>query len=59
MSTEPDNLQFERAEYAQPDQGARQCATCKAPITDVYYEVEGRLVCPICHEGLQRALTGG
>jgi hypothetical protein len=41
-----DDLQFERAEYADPN--AKRCAICKNAIADSYYQLAGHDVCPAC-----------
>jgi hypothetical protein len=65
MSDEPDakppsadGLQFDHVEYSTPG-AAATCAACGQSIGDRYYEVNGQLLCPGCHEHLQRSLTGG
>jgi hypothetical protein len=63
-----DDLQFEVAEPVQSGtaagttQAARpagmQCASCKAPVRDVYWGLRGHGVCTACKEKLSAALTG-
>lgn len=53
-----DELQFERAEYQQPDAQAAHCAACNQSL-DTYYEVGGRMVCPACRAGLENAQPPG
>jgi hypothetical protein len=64
MTDEPDakrpsdGLQFDHVEYTTPS-AAATCTACGQSIRDCYYEVNGNLLCPVCHESLQASLTGG
>jgi hypothetical protein len=52
------DLQFDRAEFsggAQPT----VCATCRAPIRDTYYEVDGQVTCDRCRRRAEFARTSG
>lgn len=51
-------LQFDRADYGEGKPGA-VCATCQAPIHDVYYQVGGRMTCERCHAAALVAGTSG
>ena len=39
-------LQFETVERATP--AARACPACNRPITDTYFEISGKVICPVC-----------
>jgi hypothetical protein len=52
---EPGSLQLERAEFDQPLHTT--CAACGQPLRDAYYEVNGKVVCPGCHEQLKSAFN--
>ena len=56
--TNPGELQFDRAEPTQPTT-AGTCATCKQPLRDTYYEVNGQVVCASCRARLEQHVTGG
>ncbi len=49
------DLQFDKAEAAGGQQ-ALACVSCKQPITDTYYEVGGKIVCPRCRAALAAQL---
>jgi hypothetical protein len=53
-----DTLQFDQAEYSAPVQ-ARECTSCKQPITTAYFEVNGQIMCPACRDAVLAAFTGG
>jgi hypothetical protein len=50
-----DSLQFDRAERAAPP-GAVICASCKNPIHDAYYSLNGRTFCGRCKSQIEAAL---
>jgi hypothetical protein len=52
-------LQFERADFAKPAGQTVTCSGCKSVINDAYYEVNGKIACAKCHDGLKAALGGG
>ena len=39
--------------------GVAACAACGEPITDVYFEANGKVVCPRCREAVAASQTGG
>lgn len=41
------------------DAGVSVCAACAEPITDVYYEANGKVVCPRCREAVAASMAGG
>jgi hypothetical protein len=56
-----DDLQFSTVEPA-PGSGpaaAPTCAACRQPITDLYYAVGDKLICPACRERYAAAREGG
>ncbi len=55
--TATDALQFERAEFDQTP--TAQCAACKAPLADYYYDVNGRTVCEKCRYAIEASLASG
>jgi hypothetical protein len=57
--TTPGDLQFDRAEPAQPSAAGTTCASCKQPLRDSYYEVNGKVVCASCRALVEQHLTGG
>ncbi|MBI3849338.1 MAG: hypothetical protein HY298_03450 [Verrucomicrobia bacterium] len=56
--TSDGGLQFEHAEYASPA-ASRSCVVCKQPITDSYYQVNDKSICPSCREQIEKTWTGG
>ena len=65
-----DQLQFDRAETVPPPPapgaaqalsyaGVSTCAACNQPITDVYFEANGRVVCPRCRDVVLASQVGG
>jgi hypothetical protein len=55
--TASDGLQFERAEFDQAPTTA--CASCKAPLVNHYYDVNGSTVCEKCRYAIEAHLTSG
>jgi len=53
-----DPLQFEQAEYANPA-ASQSCVVCKQPISDSYYQVNDKSICPNCREQIEKTWTGG
>src|SRR5688500_7641309 len=39
--------------------GVSVCAACNQPITDAYFEANGKVVCPQCHHAITTSHTGG
>jgi hypothetical protein len=56
--SQPNELQFDRAEYTAP-RPAATCRACGQPLRDVYYEVNGHAFCQECREQLQESLSSG
>lgn len=58
--SDPQPLQFERPEF-QSGSGpsAIACASCKRPVLQSYYEVNGRVICSACLEQYQRSVEDG
>lgn len=69
-----DDLQFDRVEPAAPPSpasvagfqpppagvpGTTACAACARPITDVYFEAGGKVVCPECSQIILASQMGG
>lgn len=49
VSEEPKSeLQFDRAEFAEPRPGSPACAACGQAVSNVYYAVNGKVVCERC-----------
>jgi hypothetical protein len=55
--TASDGLQFERAEFDQTP--TTECAGCKAPLANYYYDVNGRTVCEKCRYAIEASLNHG
>jgi hypothetical protein len=51
-------LQFDRAEFTEAP-SAPKCSFCQNAIQSVYYDLNARLLCPACREGVGAAMTGG
>jgi hypothetical protein len=52
-------LQFDEAEPTSPTSTAATCAGCKRPITDAYYEINGKVVCASCRDQIEASFRGG
>src|SRR5262249_29377057 len=48
-------------EHMEPREGAAQgvCGACRRPISDTYYEANGRVFCAACRDAVASVLTGG
>lgn len=57
MSTE--DLQFDRAEYAQPVAANVSCSMCSRGIVQSYYALGGKIICSDCRERREHGLEGG
>ena len=66
----PPDLQFDRvqplpptAQAAEPappaTPGVTACAACAEPITDVYFEANGKIVCPACRDAVATSMSRG
>lgn len=51
----PEGLRFDEPA---PGAGTPACARCRAPITAVYYEVNGHVVCAGCRSALEKTPAG-
>ena len=54
----PGDLQFDRVE-TEGAKGPGTCAECGQPIRDVYYEVNGRVLCDRCRRKMQAKWSAG
>jgi len=52
-------LQFDKVEYAEAPESTANCVACALPITDSYYEANGKIVCPRCKDQLKGSIHGG
>jgi hypothetical protein len=52
-------LQFDEAEPTTPTSTGATCAGCKRPITDAYYEINGKIVCTACSQQINASFRGG
>jgi hypothetical protein len=57
MASDPTNLQFERADFADREAATTACRFCKRAITDSYFEVNGQMACAACREVIARELA--
>jgi hypothetical protein len=53
------DLQFDHAELTTPNSGGPTCDACKRPISDAYYEINGKVLCTSCRQGIEASLRGG
>ncbi len=59
-SIEPaESLQFDQAEFETPAAERPSCVVCHHPIPEEYYEVSGKLMCPLCRHGFEASFRGG
>src|SRR5438045_7039763 len=56
---DPQDLQFEQAEYADTANAGAVCVVCKQPSADIYYTAGQQVLCPRCHAGVSAHLQGG
>src|SRR6516165_2608724 len=54
-----DELQFDQAEYTTPAPAGPSCGICKGPIDDVYFELGGKVCCPVCRQRVEAVIRGG
>jgi hypothetical protein len=50
--SDKDALQFDRAEFSEPQTAAISCDRCESPITDSYWDAGGRVTCERCRTEL-------
>ncbi len=58
-SPEEADLQFDRAEYTDPDAEGATCVTCDTPIEGEYYTINERVCCPACLTRFEAARREG
>ncbi len=56
---EATELQFDQAEMTTPTPGGPSCDACKRPISDAYYEINGKVICTVCQPQIASAFRGG
>ncbi len=58
---EDEVLQFDEAEFSAPAPAVQLpiCVNCQQPIPDAYFEINGKVVCGHCREGVLAAVHGG
>ena len=52
------DLQFDRAEFAQPKSGAVTCSVCKQAVHDAYFHINGLVACTACKERIETSGAG-
>lgn len=52
------DLQFDRAEFAQPKSGAVTCLVCKQAVHDSYFHINGLVACAACKERIETSGAG-
>ena len=52
------DLQFDRAEFAQPRLGAVTCSVCKQAVHDAYFHINGLVACAACKERIESSGAG-
>jgi len=52
------DLQFDRAEFAQPKSGAVTCSVCKQAVHDAYFHINGLVACAACKERIETSGAG-
>jgi hypothetical protein len=57
-TSEPTDLQFDRADFAGSPAAAPACAVCQQAIDGTYFEVNGQMACATCHDAIVRAHGG-
>ncbi len=58
---EDEVLQFDEAEFSAPAPAVQLpiCVNCQQPIPNAYFEINGKVVCGHCREGVLAAVHGG
>ena len=51
-------LQFDRAVFDSASSAATPCASCRQPIVQSYYDINGRIICSRCREALTEGSDG-
>jgi len=54
-----DELQFDQAEFATPAPAGPSCGFCKRPIDQAYHEINGKVICATCRQGVEAHFRGG
>jgi hypothetical protein len=52
------NLQFDRAEFAQPKSGAVTCSVCQQAVRDSYFHINGLVACATCKDRIETSGAG-
>jgi hypothetical protein len=52
------DLQFDRAEFAQPKSGAVTCSVCKQAVHDAYFHINGLVACAACKGRIETSGAG-
>jgi hypothetical protein len=52
-------LQFDQAEFETRSADRPTCTVCHQPIPEEYYEINGKVMCPRCRDGIEAAFRGG
>ena len=52
-------LQFDEAEPIAPASSGPTCVRCNRPITDAYFEINGKVLCTSCRQQIEAAFHGG
>ncbi len=53
------DLQFDHAELTTPVAAGPSCDACKRPISDAYYEINGKVLCTSCRQQIEASFRGG
>jgi hypothetical protein len=57
-TSDPGDLQFERADFAEGGTSAPACGACQRPIEGTYFEVNGTTACPGCRDAIEHRYGG-
>jgi hypothetical protein len=52
-------LQFDQAEFSTPSADRPTCSVCHQPIQEEYFEINQKVMCPRCRQGVEAAFRGG
>jgi hypothetical protein len=56
----PENdLQFDQADFNNPDAKEMECGACRKKITKTYFDINGKSVCPECRHNFEAAQSKG
>jgi hypothetical protein len=59
LSTDPDEIQFDQAEFTVEVPGGPTCVGCRQAITDEYYELVGNVFCSPCRQRVEKSWRSG